>query len=31
MNTTTIWVALVDVPRELGCMALAAGSHPRRG
>ena len=26
-HTTTIWVALVDVPRERGCMAFAAGSH----
>ena len=26
-NTTTIWMALVDVPREKGCMAFAAGSH----
>ena len=25
--TTTIWIALVDVPRERGCMAFAAGSH----
>ena len=26
-HTTTIWVALVDVPRERGCMAFASGSH----
>ena len=26
-KTTTIWMALVDVPREKGCMAFAAGSH----
>ena len=26
-HTTAIWVALVDVPRECGCMAFAAGSH----
>ncbi len=26
-NTTTIWMALVDVPREKGCMAFASGSH----
>ena len=26
-KTTTIWLALVDVPREKGCMAFAAGSH----
>lgn len=25
--TTTIWIALVDVPRERGCMAFAKGSH----
>ena len=25
--TTTIWIALVDVPREQGCMAFATGSH----
>ena len=25
--TTTIWIALVDVPREKGCMAFATGSH----
>lgn len=25
--TTTMWLALVDVPREKGCMAFAAGSH----
>lgn len=26
-QTTTIWMALVDVPRAKGCMAFAAGSH----
>ncbi|MCY3978310.1 MAG: phytanoyl-CoA dioxygenase family protein [Chloroflexi bacterium] len=26
-KTTTIWMALVDVPVERGCMAFAAGSH----
>lgn len=26
-KTTTIWIALVDVPVERGCMAFAAGSH----
>ena len=26
-KTTTIWMALVDVPRERGCMAFATGSH----
>ncbi|MCY4061875.1 MAG: phytanoyl-CoA dioxygenase family protein [Chloroflexi bacterium] len=26
-QTTTIWMALVDVPREKGCMAFATGSH----
>ena len=26
-HTTTIWVGLVDVPRERGCMAFASGSH----
>lgn len=26
-KTTTIWLALVDVPREKGCMAFATGSH----
>ena len=26
-KTTTIWMALVDVPREKGCMAFATGSH----
>ena len=26
-KTTTIWMALVDVPVEKGCMAFAAGSH----
>ncbi len=26
-KTTTIWLALVDVPIERGCMAFAAGSH----
>ena len=26
-HTTIIWVALVDAPRERGCMAFAAGSH----
>ena len=25
--TTTMWLALVDVPREKGCMAFATGSH----
>ena len=26
-KTTTIWLALADVPRERGCMAFAKGSH----
>ena len=26
-KTTTMWMALVDVPREKGCMAFAIGSH----
>ena len=26
-HTSTIWVALVEVPRECGCIAFAAGSH----
>ncbi len=26
-KTTTIWLALVDAPRERGCMAFAKGSH----
>ena len=26
-KTTTIWIALVDVPRERGCTAFANGSH----
>ncbi len=26
-KTTIIWMALVDVPREKGCMAFATGSH----
>ena len=26
-KTTTIWIALVDVPRERGCMSFAGGSH----
>ena len=26
-STTTIWLALVDAPRERGCMAFANGSH----
>ena len=26
-KTTTIWMALVDAPRERGCMAFATGSH----
>ncbi|MDE2777512.1 MAG: phytanoyl-CoA dioxygenase family protein [Chloroflexota bacterium] len=26
-KTTTIWMALVDVPIERGCMAFATGSH----
>lgn len=29
-KTTTIWIALVDVPREKGCMAFAKGSHKLR-
>ncbi len=27
VKTTTIWLALVDVPLERGCMAFASGSH----
>jgi hypothetical protein len=27
LNTTTIWLALVDVDRSNGCMAFARGSH----
>ena len=26
-KTTTMWLALVDVPQEKGCMAFATGSH----
>ena len=26
-NTTTIWMVLVDMPREKGCMSFASGSH----
>ena len=26
-QTVTLWLALVDVPRERGCMAFAEGSH----